>query len=320
MLGGGGLVGQAFHAGVLAALEVDLGWSPALADVVVGTSAGAITGAMIRWGVAPTDMALWSRGHGWPADDELLNDLDRVRRSLPSVHLGVLLRRWRLSATRSYASSTVRDRAAAVSLLPSVLPTGSASLRDLAGRHLPPWVRATWPRGLWICAVCRDDGSLTVFGRDAIVDVDLLSAIAASSAIPAVFAPVTLDGRTYVDGCFRSPTNADQLLPERMDTVVIISPLSSRTRFLTPPWQRFAHRRLRQEIASLEESGSEVVCFEPDDGIRRLMGINLMDTRRVRHVLSAGFFHAARTLAQDGERIRTLLGLPVGQVGSDLAS
>ena len=45
VLGGGGVVGQAYHAGVLAVLEHDLGFDPRSADVVVGTSAGSITGS-----------------------------------------------------------------------------------------------------------------------------------------------------------------------------------------------------------------------------------------------------------------------------------
>jgi hypothetical protein len=50
VLGGGGLAGQAYHAAVLAALEHDLGWDPRTAAVIVGTSAGAITGAYFGTG------------------------------------------------------------------------------------------------------------------------------------------------------------------------------------------------------------------------------------------------------------------------------
>ena len=45
VLGAGGIVGQAYHAGVLAAIELDLGWDPREADVIVGTSAGSVVGA-----------------------------------------------------------------------------------------------------------------------------------------------------------------------------------------------------------------------------------------------------------------------------------
>ena len=51
VLGAGGVAGGAFHAGVLAALEEATGWDPRTAAVVVGTSAGSITGATLRAGL-----------------------------------------------------------------------------------------------------------------------------------------------------------------------------------------------------------------------------------------------------------------------------
>jgi len=59
VLGGGGLVGQAYHAGVLAALEHDLHWDPRDADTIVGTSAGALTGVLLRSGVPASELAAW---------------------------------------------------------------------------------------------------------------------------------------------------------------------------------------------------------------------------------------------------------------------
>src|SRR5262245_63883401 len=57
VLGGGGLVGQAYHAGALAALEHDTGWDARSADVIVGTSAGARTGLLLRAGYRPSELA-----------------------------------------------------------------------------------------------------------------------------------------------------------------------------------------------------------------------------------------------------------------------
>ena len=58
VLGAGGVVGQAYHSGVLAALEHDLGWDPRTAEVIVGTSAGSITGTLLRLGVSAEDLTL----------------------------------------------------------------------------------------------------------------------------------------------------------------------------------------------------------------------------------------------------------------------
>ena len=57
VLGAGGVVGQAYQAGVLSALQRETGWDPREATVIVGTSAGSVTGAALRVGVPATDLA-----------------------------------------------------------------------------------------------------------------------------------------------------------------------------------------------------------------------------------------------------------------------
>jgi NTE family protein len=51
-------MGQAYHAGVLAALQIELGWDARELELVVGTSAGAVTGALLRLGTSPLDLLL----------------------------------------------------------------------------------------------------------------------------------------------------------------------------------------------------------------------------------------------------------------------
>jgi NTE family protein len=50
VLGAGGPIGRAFHAGVLGALAEACGWDARSADLIVGTSAGAQIGALLRAG------------------------------------------------------------------------------------------------------------------------------------------------------------------------------------------------------------------------------------------------------------------------------
>ena len=56
VLGAGGTVGHAFHAGVLTALAEVCGWDARRADVVVGTSAGSVVAALLRAGMPPADL------------------------------------------------------------------------------------------------------------------------------------------------------------------------------------------------------------------------------------------------------------------------
>src|SRR3954454_13697143 len=76
VLGAGGAVGHAFHAGVLAALAEATGWDARRAEIVVGTSAGSGFGAFLRAGLSPADLA--ARAMGQPLSDEARRILGRA--------------------------------------------------------------------------------------------------------------------------------------------------------------------------------------------------------------------------------------------------
>ena len=57
VLGAGGVVGHAFHAGVLSALAEATDWDARNAELIVGTSAGSVVGSVLRAGLAPADLA-----------------------------------------------------------------------------------------------------------------------------------------------------------------------------------------------------------------------------------------------------------------------
>src|SRR5205809_1015262 len=67
VLGAGGATGHAFHIGVLSALA-EAGWDPRTAEVIVGTSAGAVIGALLRGGMSPRDLAARALGESLSAE------------------------------------------------------------------------------------------------------------------------------------------------------------------------------------------------------------------------------------------------------------
>src|SRR6478735_12821583 len=75
VLGAGGVVGQAYHAGVLAMLEHDIGWDPRKADVIVGTSAGSITGMLLRVGIPAAELAAWTVRAPLSAEGRVLHQI-----------------------------------------------------------------------------------------------------------------------------------------------------------------------------------------------------------------------------------------------------
>jgi NTE family protein len=126
----------------------------------------------------------------------------------------------------------------------------------------------SWPEGaLKVCAVRASDFTRVVWDRDS--GVALATAVAGSCSMPGYARAVPVDGHDYFDGGLWSPTNADVLVGEDLDLVVILSPMTPTGR-PGPVVQRWADRRLAREIAVLEKAGSRVeVIRSPRTTARR---------------------------------------------------
>jgi NTE family protein len=297
VLGAGGLVGQAYHAGVLAALEHDLGWDPRRADVIVGSSAGALTGAALRMGVPASDLAAWAVS-AEPSDEgrAFLTAIGKDP-EVPPFELSRLFRGWHLPSPQLLARVTrrpwaIRPLVAALTLVPD----GWVDLSELAA-DAAPLLGDEWPEGLRICAARRRDGARTTFGRAGAPTPPLHEAVLASCAIPGYFRPVVIDGVEYFDGGVHSPTNADVLADEDLDLVIVSSPMSSahgRSFTLDATPRRSAHLRLEREVRRLRDRGTEVVRFEPSPRLLKAMGLNAMDSARSSAVTLGAFLDAGR--------------------------
>lgn len=308
VLGAGGIVGQAYHAGVLAAFE-EAGWDARTADVIVGTSAGSLTGSLLRMGLAAGDLAAWVRDDTISADGQVIFEgLGRDLPELPLPSARHLLRGWRLPS-RSLLVRTARrpwafrPAVAAVTLLPS----GQIDIRARAQ------VLDTdeWPHDLWLCVARRSDGRRVVLGRPGSVPARLSDAVAASCAIPGYLAPVEIDGVEYIDGGVHSPTNADVLAGSHLDVVVVVSPMSCHGVIsgIDAAFRWSCHRRLEREIDRLRAAGTEVIRIEPSRRVLATMGVNAMADDRAAAVVTAGLRQARSVLGRPAltERLRHLV-------------
>jgi NTE family protein len=308
VLGGGGVVGLAYHAAALAALENDLGWDPRCADVVVGTSAGSLVGAMLRRGVPATDLAAATVG---ASTLELPRDLaERIgaRTEFPAVSVRSFLRRPRLPNVSLFTSWARRPwRVDPLGVLMSVLPDGSLDLAEHTGA-LREVIADDWPSDdLWITAVRQGDLRRRVFGRDE--RPSLADAVHASCSVPGYFRPVEIGGHRYVDGGVRSPTNADVLRRRTdLDLVVVVSPMSGRDlgRFGTEAVvRRHAKGKLDGEVARLEEAGIPVVVLEPGAEVVEALGTDFMSHDRVEDIIRTAFLDTGDQIKRPF--VRTLL-------------
>lgn len=308
----GGAVGYAFHSGVLAAIARATGWDPRGADLVVGTSAGALVAALLRAGFPASDLA--ARILGEPLSEEAGRMIGRL--GPPQEFPGWL------------AARPGRGMASAPLLRRGLTRPGSVGLGALVAAALPPGrisaaplseaVRRAfgngWPqKTTWICAVDLAEGRRVVFGRPGVPQPDLGDAVAASCAIPAYFEPVLIEGRRYVDGGVRSATNLDLVAGQRLDLVIVSSSMSGSLTSLAGslglPVRAASRVRLVREAAAVRRSGTDVVIFEPTAEDLRTMGLNLMDGGRSPEVASQALRSTNRRLETDGlgDRLRLLL-------------
>lgn len=311
VLGAGGVVGQAYHAGVLAALEHDCGWDPRKADVIVGTSAGSITGTLLRVGVPASELAAWAVQA--PLSDEGLVLRDMMGTEIPvfePFRVLPILRRmpdppgWEMLQRAVIRPWSFRPMAAALALLaPGRFDIAEqlSMLREVEGQ--------AWPeRDLWICAVRRRDGRRVVFGRPGSPGAPLHLAIAASCAVPGYFAPVRIEDLLYVDGGAHSPTNAAILREKALDLVIIVSPMSGPANLPTDLYslsRGHAARLARREAKALRDRGAAVITFRPGRNELEAMGNDFMARDRVDEIVQQSFLGAGSYAARP--KIRELL-------------
>jgi NTE family protein len=294
VLGAGGVVGQAYQAGVLAALQRETGWDPRTAAVIVGTSAGSVTGTALRVGVPATDLA--ASLYGVPTSRRGGAILHRILPAdagpLPTPSVLSLLRPWDLPSPALVSRVARRPLAFRPDVATMILvPRGQIDLTERA-RGLDDLIGDHWPDGLRLCAVRRRDGARVVFGRPGAPEARLAPAVLASCAIPGYFRPVAIDGTEYLDGGVHSATNADVLKAESLDLVIIVSSLSAangKANGLDGPVRRAVHRRMEREMARLEEAGTAVISLEPGVESRRAMGLQAMAENRGPRIIEVAY-------------------------------
>ncbi|HEX6246484.1 MAG TPA: patatin-like phospholipase family protein [Nocardioidaceae bacterium] len=313
VLGAGGVVGQAYHAGVLAALEHDYGWDPRTAEVIVGTSAGSITGSLLRSGVPASELAAWTVRAPLTDEGRMLEEMfgDTHPELEPFRPIDVVLRRPRLPGPRMVLNALRRPRefrplTAAMSLI-------GPGRFDIVEQLAALGSTDQWPQGeLWVNAVRREDGRHVVFGRDD-TEAPLHLAVAASCSVPGYFAPVQIGRSTYVDGGAHSPTNADLLADRDLDLVVVVSPMSGpaplpRDLYGASRWH--SGRLAAREVRTLRARGIPVAVFRPGAAVQEAMGNDFLSAVSVDRIVQEAFLatgpHAAASVLPDVLRRRAL--------------
>lgn len=333
-LAGGGPLGAMYEVGALAALSEAL---PTLdftrLHSYVGVSAGAYVTAGLANGIAPREMVQLFIENEGPDGDALP----------PAVFMqpafGEYARRagklpWAVAeAIWSTVKSAKPHRIVGeLQRLSAVLPTG---LFDNAA--MEAGVRKLLTRGdrsndfrklrapLFIIATDLDSGATVEFGTRETAHVPISQAVQASSALPAMYPPVRIGARHYVDGALNKTLHASSALQAGAKLVICVNPLvpfdgtaAHRAQahlvdrglptVLSQTFRALIHSRLEKSLESYAATykDARLIVLEPSRGDADLFFSNIFSYANRRRVAEHAYQHTRKQLL---EKIDTLAPL-----------
>lgn len=291
VLGGGGILGEAWMSGLLAGVESESGIDFRSCEHFVGTSAGSIVAARLVAGRKP-----------WLPDfPARAADPARAPSASLATTLGSLAARAAATVATPFAPLALAlaspggayGRALA---LARVADSGEG-LEQLADR-IERW-GTRFDGRLRVVAVERASGRRVVFGAPGAPAATAAEAVKASCAVPWIFRPALIGGREYVDGGVWSPTSIDVAPAGRHSEVLCLFPTARLDRLRSPIGRLALAMRPQVELETLalRQRGARVRVIGPDRPSGEVMGDNFMDPARRERVLAAGYAQGRELVA-----------------------
>ncbi|MGY1697310.1 patatin-like phospholipase family protein [Geodermatophilus sp. SYSU D00814] len=269
VLGGGGIAGIGWEIGLLSGLAA-AGVDAGAADLVVGTSAGSVVGALLRTGADLQE-----------AHAAQLGPVPAGERAVP-FDGGSFLSALAEALAGATGEQDARARVGALALRARTMP--ESERRAVIAARIGS---AGWPAArLVVTAIDTADGGFLAVDRD--TGWPLVDAVAASCAVPGVYPPITVGGRRFMDGGLRSPTNAD--LAAGCDRVLVVAPMGGFPGSPLGP-------SLDDELATLRRDG-EVHLLLADEASRAAFGANPLDPATRAPAARAGRAQAERVAGE----------------------
>ncbi len=318
VLGGGGVLGGAWMVGAMAALEEVHGLDPRTADLLVGTSAGSVTAALLGAGVSVRELQAHQLG-----EPSRSGPLARIGWDYETATGGSYppRPRWGLGSAGLVAQGASRLRQLPpTSVLSALMPEGRGSLemvgrlvqavQDEIGAPVGGW---SMHPGVRVVAMDFESGRRVVFGDPVSPPASLADAVMASCAVPGWYSPMTIHGVRYIDGGASSSTNIDVAADCDLDQIFVLAPTVS---FSTDnprsgparmerAWRERVTRRALREVAKVHATGTDVTVLGPGPEDLAAIGFNLMDVTRRRRVLDMSM-QTTRAALEDPEELEAL--------------
>ena len=270
VLGGGGPVGIAWEAGLLAGL-LEGGVDVREADYVLGTSAGSFVGSQVSSGrdMRLTCEAIIAEEARNASAAEVAQPKPAGDRPPGPTPMMTLMRLMQEAAEGKRPAQEVRRELGAFSLAASTVD--EATFIKSFGRSLAEG--GQWPARHFACtAVDTATGDFQVWDNDS--GVGLAQAVASSCSVPGVYPPITINGKRWMDGGMRSGTNAD--LAVGHDRVMVVA---VRIGGGDPAAQARSQAALDRELDVLRADGASVCLITPDEASATAFGANMMNPK-----------------------------------------
>jgi predicted acylesterase/phospholipase RssA len=343
VLGGGGFTGGVYEIGALRALDL-LAVNSTVNDfdMYVGTSAGSFIGSMLAAGVTPDEMM------------RVLTDEKDV--PIERLSQDVMLRPNASEYLRKAVTLPLHLASMVKTLLPSFRDVSAIDIGYALAEHLPrglysnagigAYVREALAtkgindsfdalqRDLYLTATDLDSGERIVLG-DADShwsNVPVSKAVECSTALPMVYEPVEVNGRTLIDGGIYSTTNVDVAVERGAKFIVVINPivpyLNDRDSDISTvsgqevrrisemgvpaianqTFRLLLHQRLHGVVDFWNEKypGVDIVLFEPELDDSLMFNTSIMNYSRRMDIASHGFETVTARLADDYEHLKSL--------------
>ncbi len=243
--------------------------------MIVGTSAGSFVAALARSGQLSIDSLVGRSDNRSEVSEHIRS---RVFQRTRRVGIGRWVRHGILPGVRSPGLTL---------LLGSPAPFHAGGIAEWLEEQIGEAAADGWPdRATVAVAYSLEQRARVAFGTEDAPDVSLKEAVAASSAVPLLFAPFEIDGVHYVDGGVASGTHADLVLGSEapLDLVVVIAPLAATEErdgawFHERIFDRVGRTALDEELDIIEAvwPETEVLVIRPLPAVLSAMRPNPMD-------------------------------------------
>lgn len=335
VLAGGGITGAVYEVGALRAMDdLLVGSSVNDFDIYVGTSAGALVNAFIANGFDPAMVMQLINDrhpelHGFQMGDVFrFNVEDALLGIAKAPGLFWTVARHFVRHPGDVSPSDLIWEASR--LLPAGIYDGGALeryVRNTLERNKSANSFARLRKELYIVASELDSGARAVFGKGHMDEVPISLAVAASSAVPALYRPVQIYEKDYLDGMLHGAASLDLAIEAGAKLIVCINPMVPFNASEVRPHEHYIrnnglqavinqslrtllHSSLRYHIKNLRSKHPDVdiILIQPEMDDYEIFSHGPMDYAGRLQVAQHGFASVTRGLLENRAYFSSVLG------------